>query len=88
MHQLRAIAAASLAVATLVLLGGCASEPASTQTADTSTKDPCLGVAPPTGSLLRRKEDCGAHPQDDLSKQEAIDAIRAKSVYGPASVHP
>lgn len=71
-------AAAAIVAASMVILGGCAApEPESTRTAD--AKNPCLGVAPATGSLVRRKEDCGApRAQDDQAKQMMIDQIRSQ----------
>ena len=83
-----AVAAFAAASAT-VLLTGCASDPKAEQTAQADKRNPCLGVEPSTGSMVRRKEDCGAsRSQDDQSKQEIIDAIRQRGGYNPSSVKP
>jgi uncharacterized membrane protein len=52
-HQSLSLAA----VAAALSLAGCASEPAKPEVA-TAEKVDCRGVAPATGSLLRKKEDC------------------------------
>jgi hypothetical protein len=60
-----AIVAASLA--------GCAAEPAATKAAAEPAVS-CTGVAPTTGTMLRRKEDCvaekGRAPLTELEIQE------------------
>lgn len=52
-------AAAFVAASTLFVLSGCASDPKAT-TAQEEAHNPCLGYEPPTGSMVRRKSDCGA----------------------------
>jgi hypothetical protein len=71
--------AAVIIAASAALLAGCASEQKVSE-ADLADKNPCLGVDPPTGSLVRRNSDCGYRPkQDDQDKQAIIDSIRARS---------
>jgi hypothetical protein len=50
-------AAAFVAASALFVLAGCASEPQSAE--QTAARNPCLGSEPATGTMLRRKEDCG-----------------------------
>jgi hypothetical protein len=50
-------AAAFVAASSLFVLAGCASGPQGTEQA--SAPNPCLGSEPATGTMLRRKEDCG-----------------------------
>jgi len=72
MKLLCSSAAALIAAATMIL-GGCAAEqPKPEQQAQAN---PCTGVAPPTGTMLRRKEDCGATGNGQLP-QDVIDEIR------------
>jgi hypothetical protein len=80
------IGAAALIAASALVLGGCATQPEATKTAEAT--NPCVGVAPPTGSLVRRKEDCGARSQDDASKQMMIDQIRSQPGLGGSVVKP
>ncbi|HUR90632.1 MAG TPA: hypothetical protein VMZ74_16225 [Ramlibacter sp.] len=77
---------AAVLVAATMGLAGCATQPEGTKTAE--AKDGCLGVAPPTGSLVRRKEDCGAAKQDDQAKQLMIDQIRAQPGLGGTVMKP
>jgi hypothetical protein len=73
MKLLSSGAAALIAAATIVL-GGCAAEqPKPEQQAQAS---PCTGVAPPTGTMLRRKEDCGGSRAEGGLSQDVIDQIR------------
>ncbi|HEY8049506.1 MAG TPA: hypothetical protein VIE63_10060 [Ramlibacter sp.] len=86
--MIRYYGSAAAFAAALFLLAGCATESRPEKTAE-ADKNACLGVAPPTGSLVRRKEDCGAsRAQDEQAKQEMIDAIRSKPGYNPTSVKP
>jgi uncharacterized membrane protein len=81
MKSFRLSAAAFLA-ASIAVLAGCASEqPQQQQTAEAS--NPCLGVAPATGSIIRRKEDCGAKPSEVIS-EDLKDAIRRSTPIRPA----
>ena len=64
--------AAFLGAATLLLLGACAAS--ETQQQSATDRDPCLGVAPATGTMIVRKADCGAGRQ-----QEAVAAPAARS---------
>jgi hypothetical protein len=77
--------AAVLTAAATLALGGCATAH-ETKTAEAS--NPCVGVAPPTGSLLRRKEDCSGKSQDEFEKQQTIDAIRARGGLGGSPMKP
>jgi hypothetical protein len=77
-------AAAALVTASAAVLGGCASEqqaqqPQAQQVAQ--DRNPCTGVAPPTGSLVRRKEDCGGSA-DRTVTQEVMDQLRAQQTLG------
>jgi hypothetical protein len=68
----------SLAVAAAVLLlAGCASEPAEPAKPEVAAADKadCRGVAPATGTLLRKKEDC--LPRVPMTPEDmAIDEMR------------
>jgi hypothetical protein len=83
-------AAALIAATTMVLLGGCAADqPQVAQAKEADKANPCLGVAPATGSMVRRKEDCGAsRTQDEFEKQQTIDAIRARGGLGGTTSKP
>jgi len=67
-------AAAAIAVATIVLAGCAADQPQKPE--QQAQANSCIGVDPPTGSLLRRKEDCGASRNDGHLPQDVIDDIR------------
>jgi hypothetical protein len=54
--------AATIAAASILFLGGCATEPQQGRSAEAAS-DPCLNVRPATGTALVRKEDCGVRPQ-------------------------
>ena len=79
-------AAVGLAAASMVALGGCAAD--QPNVAKAQEANPCIGVPPPTGSLVRRKEDCGARSQDEQAKQDMIDAIRSRGGLGGSVVKP
>jgi hypothetical protein len=69
-------AAASIALSA-ALCGGCATQEQGQQQA--AERNPCVGVAPATGSLIRRSSDCGgsrASAADDAAKQQIMDEIR------------
>lgn len=68
-------AAAFAAASTLFVLAGCASDP-KTATAKEEARNPCLGYEPPTGSIVRRKSDCGAAPSGGGVPDDVKDEIR------------
>lgn len=80
---------ASLAAASAVFLAGCAAEPAheQPQAAAASATNPCLGVAPSTGSMVRRKEDCGARQTSNVSPED-LEQFRKPAMVNPPSMGP
>jgi hypothetical protein len=58
-----------LAAASVVFLSGCATD-SPPQTAE--TKNPCLGVAPATGTMLRKREDCNASSSMSEEEKERV----------------
>ena len=78
---------AALTLVPAALVAGCASEPplaqnapaaGTTQASAAQETNPCTGVLPPTGSLIRRNADCGKAPAGRSAEtQEIIDQIRA-----------
>lgn len=61
--------AASLAASSLFLLAACATDSGAEQASQRG--NPCLGVAPATGTSLVRKEDCGVRPQQSAGPSSA-----------------
>jgi hypothetical protein len=59
-------------------LAGCAAEPADSKTATESTVS-CVGVAPTTGSMLRRKEDCVAEKGRPPLTEAEIQELRQRN---------
>jgi hypothetical protein len=89
MMSIRLGAVALIAAATAAL-GGCASEPQAQSQQAAADRNPCIGVAPATGSMVRRKEDCGgaAAAQRDANTQEMIEQIRNSQGIGRSVVKP
>ena len=67
--------AAALIAASTMVLGGCAADQQKVAEKE-ADKSACLGVAPATGSMLRRKEECGASTQGGGIPQDVQDEIR------------
>ena len=79
--------AAALIAAATMILGGCAAEQQKPE--QQAQANPCNGVAPPTGTMLRRKEDCGASQNNGQLPQDVIDEIRRSQMNNgsrPASL--
>ena len=68
-------AAAFAAASTFLVLAGCASDPKAA-TAQEEARNPCLGYEPPTGSIVRRKSDCGATPSGGGIPEDVKEEIR------------
>jgi len=62
-------------VALTAALAGCATEPAGTKTASES----CTGVAPPTGSMLRKKDDCAAEKSRTPMTEAEIQELKMRN---------
>jgi len=59
-------------------LAGCATEPAGTaKTTEAATS--CVGVAPATGSMLRRKEDCAAEKTRTPMTEAEIQELKQRN---------
>jgi len=56
-------------------LAGCATEPADSKTATES----CVGVAPPTGSMLRKKQDCAAEKTRSPMTEAEIQELKQRN---------
>jgi hypothetical protein len=78
-------AGAALLAASATVLFGCAAEPQGPQAA-ADARNPCIGVAPATGTIVRRSADCGG--AKDANTQEMIDQIRATQSIGRSPVKP
>ncbi|MGZ5785219.1 MAG: hypothetical protein ACXWJM_04815 [Ramlibacter sp.] len=59
-------------------LAGCAAEPAGSQKVG-ETGNPCVGVAPPTGSMLRRKDDCAAEKTRSPMTEAEIQELKQRN---------
>jgi hypothetical protein len=59
-------------------LAGCASAPADSNKA-TETASSCVGVAPTTGSMLRRKEDCAAEKTRSPMTEAEIQEMKQRN---------
>ena len=80
--------AAAVLAASSMVLGGCATDQPKAAEKEVD-KNACRGVAPPTGSMVRRKEDCGAaRVQDEQAKREIIDQIRSQPGLSGTVVKP
>ena len=66
--------AAAFAAASSLVLAACATDSAQ-QVSDSN--NPCLGVAPATGTSLVRKADCGVRPQQAVAAPAAQPASTA-----------
>jgi hypothetical protein len=80
------IATAALLAASATVLAGCAAEPQGPQAA-ADARNPCIGVAPATGTIVRRSADCGGSNRN-AATQEMIDEIRATQSIGRSPVKP
>jgi hypothetical protein len=69
------------------VLAGCASDPAQPEKV-TSARNPCTGEAPATGTMLRKKEDCGADKSQGGLSQAEIDEIRRASLPTKSMASP
>jgi hypothetical protein len=76
-----------LAAASAVFLAGCAAETPPGQTAE--AKNPCTGVAPATGTMIRKKEDCGGTSEASAANtKEMIEQIKNAQGMGRSPVAP
>jgi PBP1b-binding outer membrane lipoprotein LpoB len=67
-------------VAAVLFLAGCAADPAKPEVASAEKAD-CRGVAPATGTLLRKKEDCIARAP--MTPEEIEEFRRTKVMTQP-----
>lgn len=69
--------ALALTAASMLFLGGCASDqPQVAQAKEAEKTNSCLGVAPATGTMMRRREDCAGSGQSGGLPQDVQDEIR------------
>lgn len=69
--------ALALIAASTLFMGGCASDqPQVAQAKEAEKTNSCLGVAPATGTMVRRKEDCSGSGQGGGLPQDVQDEIR------------
>jgi hypothetical protein len=68
--------ALALIAASTMFLGGCASDPPQVAQKEADKSNSCLGVAPATGTMVRRKEDCAGSGQGGGLPQDVQDEIR------------
>jgi curli biogenesis system outer membrane secretion channel CsgG len=61
------------------VLAGCAAEPADSTKAAESSASSCVGVAPTTGSMLRRKQDCDAEKMRAPMTEAEIQELRQRN---------
>jgi hypothetical protein len=65
-------------VAAAALLAGCAAEPAAPKSAAEPAVS-CVGVAPTTGTMLRRKDDCLAEKGRAPLTEQEIQELRQRN---------